>query len=405
MRNGIEVDEAIQLLLDIPVKLKTETVPIGDSTGRICSDKVEALIPFPPFNRSPFDGYAIRGEDTALASKDSPITLIVNQEIPAGFTPKEAVDTGFAAKILTGAPIPSGANAVIKFEETEFTENSVTIFNPVKPDSNIVRAGEDIDVGTVILQSGDVIGPAAIGLLAAQGLSEVNVYKKPVVSIVNTGTELSELGQPLPPGKIYNSSMYTLQGFIKRTGAEFRDGGIVEDDKAVIAERIKNELAVSDMVITTGGASVGDYDCSLAAAEYAGAEIFFWKIKMRPGGSLLAYTIGEKLVIALSGNPGAAVLGLLLFGVPCIKKRAGFADVMFEECSVRLTADEKKTSPVKRIKRGYLKISDGEAFFIENEGQGGGDISSLMNCDLLVEIPGGSQLLTAGALVKAYRVF
>jgi len=405
MLKEIEVAEALRLLLDVPVKLHKETVPIEESFGRVAAESVVAGIPFPPFDRSPFDGYALRGEDTAAASQKTPVTLYVGQEIPAGYTPKEAVTCGRAAKILTGAPIPSGADAVVKFEDTEFTENTVTFFAPVKAGKNIVRMGEDIPAGTEVLPKGAEIGPAIMGLLAAQGLKSVTVYRKPLVTVINTGNELAELGRPLPPGMIYNSSMFTLHGFFSGMGADFRDGGVVDDDESAIAKRVHEELASSDIVVTTGGASVGDYDCAMAAAEHAGADVLFWKVRMRPGGSLLAYVLDGKLVLALSGNPGAAVLGLLLLGLPCIKKRRGLSDVLPEECIVRLASDIEKSSPRMRILRGFLKIEDGEATFVENTGQGGGDISSLVHCDLLVEIPEGSPPLKAGSKVKAYRVF
>ena len=393
------------MLLDIKAEPAGEYVPIGEALGRVSAGVVAAGIPFPPFDRSPFDGYAFRSEDAADAARETPVTLSVGQEIPAGYMPREALTKGRAAKILTGAPIPSGADAVAKFEDTEFTEETVTLFAPVKSGTNIVRAGEDIPAGTEILAKGAVIEPAVMGLLAAQGLETVKVFKKPLVSVINTGSELAELGRPLPPGMIYNSSMFTLQGFFAKMGADFRDGGVVGDDADAIAERVRAELSVADMVVTTGGASVGDYDCAAAAAERAGADILFWKVRMRPGGSLLAYTIDGKLVLALSGNPGAAVLGLLLLGLPCVKKRRGLADVMPEECVVRLAREVKKGSPKMRIMRGYLEIRDGEAFFVENEGQGGGDISSLVNCDLLAEIPAGSPPLPAGTCIKVYRVF
>jgi len=405
MLKEIEVSEALRLLLDVPVKLDTETIELGDALGRVSAEPVVAGIPFPPFDRSPFDGYALRGEDTDNASKETPVTLSVGQEIPAGHTPKKDVTTGYAAKILTGAPIPSGADAVIKFEETEFTKDTVTFFAPVKPGTNIIQAGEDIPAGSEILPGGTEIGPATMGLLAAQGLKTIKVYRRPVVSVINTGNELAELGRPLPPGMIYNSSMFALHGFFSMMGAEFRDGGVVDDDEIAIADLVRSELAGADMVVTTGGASVGDYDCAAAAAEHAGAEILFWKIRMRPGGSLLAYVLDGKLVLALSGNPGAAVLGLLLLGMPCVKKRRGLSEVMPEELIVRLSDDVKKPSPRMRVMRGYLKIDEGDAFFIENTGQGGGDISSLVHCDLLAEIPEGSPPLMAGTRVKAYKVF
>ena len=405
MLKEIEVQEALKLLLDVPVKLDMEPVAIGEALGRVAAEGVMAAMPLPPFDRSPFDGYALRGEDVASATREGPVTLAVRQEIPAGHLPKEAVGPGQAAKILTGAPIPPGADAVVKFEDTEFTETSVTFFSPAAPGTNIVRAGEDIPEGTEIVPQGGLVEPAVMGLLAAQGLKCVNAWRRPLVSVINTGSELAEPGRPLPPGMIYNSSMFTLRGYLEKMGAGFRDGGIVGDDEAAIAERVRAELAEADMVVTTGGASVGDYDCAMAAAERAGADILFWKIRIRPGGSLLAYTLGGKLVLALSGNPGAAVLGLLLLGAPCVKKRRGLAEVMPEECMVRLARDMKKSSPRARVMRGSLSIRDGEAFFFENAGQGGGDISSLVGCDLLAVIPAGSPPLAAGTCVKAYRVF
>jgi len=404
MLKEIEVAEALKLLLDVPVKLEKETVPIGEALGRVSAEDVTAAIHFPPFDRSPFDGYAFNSEDIAVASRETPVTLAVNQEIPAGFTPKADVGAGRAAKILTGAPIPEGADAVVKFEDTEFTKETVTFFAPAKADSNIVHKGEDTKAGTKILAKGTEIAPAMMGLLASQGLKTVEVYRRPMISVINTGNELAELGQPLPDGMIYNSSMFTLRGFIQTMGADFRDGGIVWDDEEKIAARVRAELTGADIVITTGGASVGDYDCARAAAEHAGADILFWKVRMRPGGSLLAYVLDGKLVLALSGNPGAAVLGLLLLGMPCVRKRRGLLEVTPEECRVRLAADIRKGSPKKRIMRGFLEIVDGEAYFVENKGQGGGDISSFVNCDLLAEIPASGEPLPAGTCVKAFRV-
>ena len=400
----VEISEAQRLILDIGTSIKSEVLPISKALGRICAIDIKTTIPSPPFDRSPFDGYAFLGEDTEGATKENPVTLKINQEIPAGFNPTAEISSGLAAKILTGAPIPNGANAVIKFEDTKFTTEEVTIFESVKPGTNIVRAGEDVPSGTPLLEAGSEITPALIGLLAAQGLEEITVFKKPVISVVNTGTELIAPGNPLPEGKIYNSSMYTLHGFISEMGADFIDGGIVPDDVDAINERILEQQALSDMLITTGGASVGDYDCAVRAAEKAGGEILFWKVKMKPGGSLLAYKLNDKLVLSLSGNPGAAILGLLRIGLPYIRKLCGRSDTLPEECMVHLKNEMKKKSPRTRILRGYLQIEDGKAFFVENEGQGGGDISSLINFNLLGEVPEGSGPLPAGSLIKAYIV-
>jgi molybdopterin molybdotransferase len=293
---------------------------------------------------------------------------------------------------------------VVKFEDTDFTAETVTIGAPAYSGSNIVRAGEDIPIGTELAPKGTVILPALMGLLASQGLRTVLVYRRPVIAVLNTGTELAELGAPLLPGMIYNSSMYTQQGYIEAMGADFHDAGVVTDDEDEIAARISAALKTADMVITTGGASVGDYDCALRAAERAGGEILFWKVRMRPGGSLLAYRLDGKLVLSLSGNPGAAALGLLRLGLPYIRKLCGRSDVLHETCLVHLQNATKKETPRLRVLRGYLELRDGEAWFVENAGQGGGDISSLQRCDLLAEIPEGSPPLPKGALVTAYRI-
>jgi len=404
MRKELEVREAAELLLNLHIEEKTEEIPVSTALGRVLGTDLRTEIPFPPFNRSPFDGYAFCAADTKEARKDAPAVLKINQEIPAGHLPQREVGNGFAAKILTGAPIPDGADTVIKFEDTEFSEAEVRIFAPAKPDSNIVRAGEDVPAGELLAARGSVVSPALMGLIASQGLGRVLVYCRPVVTVVNTGTELVEPGIPLPPGMIYNSSMMTLRGFLEGAGADFRDGGIVADDEALIAARVREAAAESELVITTGGASVGDYDYALRAAEHAGAEILFWKIRMKPGGSILAYTIGGKPVLALSGNPGAAVLGLLRLGLPFLRKLSGRTDFEPETCEVYLRKEMKKDNPRLRLVRGYLEIEDGKAWFVENEGQGGGDISSLLHCDLLCEIPENSPPLPAGSLVKAYRL-
>jgi molybdopterin molybdotransferase len=404
VRKDIKISEAIDILLDIPVQITTETLPICEIYDRVIAENIVATIPFPPFDRSPFDGYAFCAVDTEGASAEHPVTLQVNQEIPAGHAPKREVTSGLAAKILTGAPIPPGADAVVKFEDTIFTGEEVTLFASSCSGSNIIRAGEDVSAGTLLAPKGIAATPALMGLLAAQGMRFVKVFRRPVISVISTGSELSEFGQPLLPGMIYDSNIYALRGFIQRHNADFRDGGVVKDNEDEIASRIYDELVRSDMVITTGGASVGDYDCALKAGEKSDGEILFWKVRMRPGGAILAYTLGGKLVFALSGNPGAAMLGISRIGLTYIRKLCGYSQTIPESCMVRLTKNMGKSSPKMRLLRGYLEINNGEASFVENENQGGGDISSFLRCDLLAEVPEGSPPLPAGTLVKAYRI-
>ena len=404
MLKNIEVDVAVKMLTGLPVTRETEPIVLAEAQGRILSEDVKARMSVPPFDRSPYDGYAFKGEDTKAACAEHPITLQITEEIPAGKAPSIKITTGHAAKILTGAPIPDGADATIKYEETEYSDSDVKIFAPVAPDTNVVRAGDDILAGTVIFTKGTCITAPMLGVLASQGYDKIPVYKKPVIMILNTGTELVEVGQPLPEAAIYNSNVYTLSGYLRDQGAEAKNAGVVEDDPDVIARRIGQALDASDMVITTGGASVGDYDWAVTSAETLGAEVLFWKTKMKPGGSLMAAVKDGKLILGLSGNPGAAVLGLIRIALPYIRKLCGYEELELDTVQVQLRQSFDKESPKLRILRGRLEIQDGKAYFAENEGQGNGAVFSLVGCDLLGEIKPGASPLPAGAVIKAYRV-
>ncbi len=398
----IEIDKAIEMLCARTAAPETEMVKLTDAQGRVLAADVRAAIPSPPFDRSPFDGYAFRGEDTLTATPEHPAVLRITEEIPAGKVSGYEITAGHAAKILTGAPIPKGANATIKYENTSFTSSEVKIFSPVNPNSDIIYAGDDVKAGAIIAEKGMLLTAPHLGILAGQGFSDVSVYKKPVVYILNTGSELTEVGMPLRPAMIYNSNVYTLSGYLRDMGAEPYSAGVVEDDPDAIASKITAALDASDMVITTGGASVGDYDWAVTSASLLGAEILFWKVSMKPGGSIMAAAKNGKLILSLSGNPGAAVLGLLRIALPCIRKLCGRTDMTLPAVDVLLKEPLKKSSPKLRLLRGRLEIKDGKAYFAENEGQGNGAVYSLLGCDLLGEIEAGSPPLPEGTRIKAY---
>lgn len=404
MQRNISADGARDLLLELPVFLKTEKVRLEASYGRILSSDIYAENSVPPFDRSPYDGYAFRGEDTVSATKDEPVMLEITEEIPAGKMPELKITPGKAAKILTGAPIPEGANATVKYEITEYTDKWVKIFEPVSPDTDIVYAGEDIKKGELIACGGTVIDPPLAGLLACQGICENQVYKKPIATIINTGTELVEAGNPLPPAKIYNSNVYTLMGYLRDIGMQAQNGGTVDDDPELIASAIAGALDKSDVVITTGGSSVGDYDWSLKSFGLTGARVLFWKVAMKPGGAMLAAVKDDKLILGLSGNPGAAILGLFRVAMPYLRKMCGRTDILPETIELFLEKPYKKASKPIRLIRGRLVIKDGKAYFSEKPGQGNGTVSSLSGCDLIAELPAGSPPQPAGAVVKAYVV-
>ena len=407
MEREVSARQAREIILSIPYIVPERVlVPLTDCYDRILADDIAAVIPIPPFDRSPFDGYALRGVDTRDASRDNPVVLKITEEIPAGALPSVDITEGFAAKILTGAPIPKGADATVKYEETSgYTDGTVTFTAPVKPDSNIVYTGEDIKLGAVIATRGTVITPAAAGLFASAGHVTVPVYKRPVVAVLNTGSELCEPGNPLPFGKIYNSSVFSLMGTLKKLGLEAYNAGVVRDDPDEIAAVIKENLEKSDLVITTGGASVGDYDFSVTSAQRLGAKTLFWKVNTKPGGALVVSELHGKLILGLSGNPGAAMMSLLCMASPFLKRLSGQADYALREVEVALAKNFKKPTGAKaRLIRGTLELAGGKALFTPRGDQGGGVLSSFMTTEIIAEIPPDSPPLPAGTVVKGYLV-
>ena len=403
MRKQVSVGEAQEMLLNLARIKETEEVSVTNSMNRVLACDIYASIPIPPFNRSPLDGYALRGEDTEKASEENPVVLRITEEIYAGKTPEHVVLPGTAAKILTGAPIPEGANSVVRFEDTEWDSKYVRISKPVKPDANVIYEGEELQKDSLILKKGTLITPAVMGLMASQGINTCGVYKKPRVAVITTGSELTDEGEKLCYGKIYNSNLYTISGYIRNLGLECVEIGNVEDDLNSIASKIGEALEISDIVVTTGGASVGDYDYAVSSLKKIGAEIIFWKVKMKPGMATLAAQKDGKLILGLSGNPGSATLGLMRIMQPYLLKCCGRAEYMPEEIDVILKSGVKKSSPSTRLLRGKLSVNNGQAFFEENAGQGNGMIKSFLDFDLVGEISAGSPPIPAGTMIKAYR--
>lgn len=400
----ISQEEARKMLFDLCPQPRIETVELEKSYGRVAAADITAQENVPPFAKAPLDGYALRGEDTALASAAHPVTLSITEEIAAGGIPHIPVGPGQAAKILTGAPMPEGANVVVRFEETSFTDTEVTFTAPVTPHQNVVPAGDDIAIGRVVVHKGEVLTPPLVGMLAALGYCETDVFQRPRIAILSTGSELAAPTGELPPGKIRNSSYHLIRGYLEQAGAEVGPVEVVADDLYTIAGRLEQALHEYDMVVTTGGVSVGDYDLMLSATEQMGARQLFWKVRFRPGGTMLAAEKGGKLILGLSGNPASASLALHLIGLPFIHLLAGRPPQVPEKIKVRLLTPVEKDSPFGRLVRGQLVIQDGVCCFRSVDSQGNGALSSLLGCDLLAELPPETPPLPAGTTVDAYRI-
>lgn len=404
-RLRISREEALKLLLELAKTPQAETVELASCFGRVLAEDFISPEMVPPFPKSPLDGYAFRAEDTAGASADKPVVLRITEEIAAGYAPKKPVQSGEAAKILTGGAIPAGANAVVRFEETEFTAATVSILEPVEPNTNIVPEGDDIKRGQLIAKKGETITPPIAGLLAAVGRESVSVYKKPRITVISTGSELTRPGVPLEYGKIRNSSYTLLKGYMEQAGAAVDTLGIVPDDVDVIARAIDSALEASDMVVTTGGVSMGDYDYILAATEKIGARRLFWKVRFRPGGTMLAAEKNGKLILGLSGNPASASLALHLLGLPFIGALCGRPGLPPPRAKARLITPIHKSSPNGRLVRGRMEFQSGELCFRGVDAQGNGALTSLLGCNLIADIPPDTPPLPAGVMVDVYVIW
>lgn len=404
MKTNISLEEAQNILLANCSPVGLEYADLQDSLGRILGEDIISPENIPPFARSPYDGYAFRAADTLEASLNNPAVLEIIEEVPAGYAPTQKVSSGQAVKILTGAPIPEGADAVVKYEETEINGELVSIFTPYHAGENIVPAGEDVAQGEFIAARGTVISPPILGLMAALGIGEVPVFKRPRIAIISTGDELLDISEALKPGMIRNSNSYTLAAYCKEAGAEPIILASVKDRAEEIGAQIEQGLAAADMVITTGGVSVGDYDVVGEAIDSIGAETLYWKIEIKPGSPNLGAVKNGKVILALSGNPAAALVIFHLLGIRYIKKLAGRSHYLPECCEVILKSNFRKLSPRRRFLRGKLVIENGTSYMQITGAQGNGVLRSMIDCDLLAEIPAGSGPQPAGTKLNAYRI-
>ncbi len=397
-------EQVRDLLLSRVHPVGTQEIPLLDSAGRILAQQVHACADVPPFDRSAYDGYTFCSADVRSADKDHPVTLSILEEVPAGHLPTKTVTSGTATKILTGAPIPEGADAVIAYEKTRYDETTVTIFQPVKQGSNIVRRGEDILAGTLLADSGTFIDPSLAGTLAGQGIHTPRVFRRPIVGLLSTGSELVDVDQSLPSGKIYNSNLYTLSAAVQNLGCQVINLGIACDTLSDITAVLEHGVRSCDAVICTGGVSVGDYDLTPAAMEAAGGELLAAGLEMKPGMASAFAQKEDTLLFGLSGNPASSMTTFYTVVQPVLKKLAGRNDYLPEPLSVTLLEGFPKSSPKPRLLRGKLILKNGIAAMQLSQGQGNVVISSSVGNNIMAVIPGGSGPVPAGAVLDAFLI-
>ena len=401
MGNWIQVRD---LLLDRARAVEKEWIPLTESGGRVLGFDLRAETDVPPFDRSAYDGYAMRAEDTIPAAREGPVTLRVTEILPAGSVGTRPVNRGEAVRLMTGAPIPQGADCVIMYEKTEFDAESVRIFTPMRPGQNVVRKGEDTAAGTLLASEGEVTDGGLAGTMAAQGLSRVQVYRRPVIGLISTGSELTGEGERRKAGAIYDANRALFTAMLEREGCRVRFLGRAADRAELIRERITEGMGECDAILTTGGVSAGDWDVTPEAMTSAGAEILVRGVNMKPGMACAFGTLEGKLILGLSGNPASAMTCFCACALPAIRKMSGRRQTLPEPVRAEMKREFPKKSPTLRFLRGKLDLSEGRVMFDPAPGQGNAVLSGAIGCDSFMLVPAGSGPLPEGTVLEGFRI-
>jgi molybdopterin molybdotransferase len=410
-RKAITVEEAQQLILNRAELLPAEAVPLELAHGRRLAQSVIADHPVPHFRRSGMDGYAIRASDSLDAEALRPVALRVTEMIPCGSVPERSVQPGEAARIMTGAVVPEGADAVIMLEMTDKLlagdgpeGDKVLVRKSMRMGDNITPIGQEIEVGELLLETGRRIGPGEAAILATFGFAEVRVHRVPRVAVFSTGSELLPIEAALEPGRIRGSNSHMLACQIREAGGEPRLMPILPDCPETVEAALLQALDWADILVTTGGVSVGDKDVLVELFQRWDGELIFNKVAMRPGSpSSFGWWRGKPL-FALSGNPGASFVGFELFVRPYLKAIQGCACPLPRECTALLDADYGKGSAYPRYVRARTYTEQATL----KVAPAGRDKSSIMvsikDAECLLCIPAGGQAPPRGALVRVLQL-
>lgn len=400
MKSFISLEEAINILDNNINSLDIEEINLVKAVKRVLAEDIYSKIDNPPFDKSAMDGYAIIAEDSEAKERISVIDKVF-----AGRVCKSKVRAKSAVRIMTGAPIPCGATAVIKQEDVTIDNDGyITLNKRVKKNENICFKGEDIKKGALLVKKNKKLDFADIGILASTGIDKVKVYRKPRIALISTGDEVTDIEDILADGKIYNSNKYTIISRIEELGYEVeyvkhvRD---IEGEIGAVIDKVSNDV---DLIITTGGVSVGEKDLLSQSIDKINGKRIFWKVKMKPGSAVLCSIVNNSIVISLSGNPTAALTAFELFVKTSLEKMLGNNSVEVKREKAILCDDFSKKSPQRRFIRGRFKIEDGvQKVYITQVKSGNGILSSNLNSNCMIEVQSGNEGLKAGSLVDIIK--
>lgn len=405
----LSVDEAFERIIRVFEPLNAEVVPLREAFGRVLAEDVYSEYNIPPFDNSAMDGYAVRWEDTRGATRLKPVRLEVVGTVPAGQAPSCRVGPGTSVRIMTGAPMPDGANAVVRFENTSEGMNGqrmeeggatgeVLIYVPVQDRENVREAGEDIRTGELVLSRGTELRPAEVGALASLGWAEVRVHRQPRVAVLATGDELVDVDEPLTPGKIRNSNEYTNAALVAKYGGIAFPLGIARDNVEDLTAKLHEAVVLgADLILTSAGVSVGEYDVVKDVLTTLGS-MEFWQVRMKPGKPLAFGDIEGIPLIGFPGNPVSAMISFEQFARPAILKMQGKRNLQKPTVRAILREDVKAGSR-REFKRAIVE-REGDVYYARLTGQqGSGILTSMVKANGLVVIPEEVSHAPAGSRV------
>jgi molybdopterin molybdotransferase len=399
----IRVEEALNHILNSVSPLDLEKTDILNALGRVIGEDIYSGRNIPPKDNSAMDGYALKSEDIKGASADAPAIVETIEDIPAGYLSQKTIGPGQAARIMTGAYVPEGADTVVKVEDTDRDGNRVRILVESPRGENIRYSGEDVKVGDLVISKGKTVGPAEVGMLASLGRSFIKVYQKPLVAIIATGDEIADIDEDISEGKIISSNSYSLHAQIRECGAVALQTGIAKDRKENLIAAFRAALR-ADVIISSGGVSVGDYDYVKDVMAEMGTNIEFWQVAQRPGKPLAFGTMEGKLVFGLPGNPVSSMITFEEYVRPALLKMMGREEIFRRTIKATLTEDIKKKGGLKHFIRALVE-KDGEKFTVSTTGeQGSGILKSMVLANGIIVLPEDMTLVKKGEEVSVQLI-
>ncbi len=382
----IKVEKALNYILSSTSPLGIEKINILNALGRVLSEDVCACRDIPPKDNSAMDGYGINSKDTMGASQKNPLLFDIIEDIPAGYMPAKIVGFAEAAKIMTGAPIPQGVDAVIPVENTEPDGDRVKILKEAKTGENVRYAGEDVREGEPVLPAGKIIRPAEIGMLASLGRSFVQVYQKPLVAILATGDELIDIDGVISPEKIISSNSYSTAAQVIECGGIPLQIGIAKDTTEDLTAKFKYAMR-ADIIVSSAGVSVGDYDFVKDVMKDMGIKIEFWQVAERPGKPLTFGTMEGKLIFGLPGNPVSSMITFEQYVRPSILKMTGHKNLFRKAIRATIKENIRKKEGLRYFIRAVVSYEDGQYTAVTTGEQGSGILKSMVRANGIIVLP------------------